>query len=78
MRVSQTTGVRTHRDSTVLISDHPSSPVNFPHFLVPGKFGKFGKFASHRLIQSALTCRFCRLVSDHKAPRPSQWERGLG
>ena len=26
---------------------HPSSPVTFPPFLIPGKFGMFGKFAFH-------------------------------
>jgi hypothetical protein len=45
MRVSPTAEVKTRRAITVFISDHPSSPVNFPRFLVPGKFGKF---AFHR------------------------------
>jgi hypothetical protein len=49
MRVSPTAEVKTRRAITVFISAHPSSPVNFPLFLIPGKFGKFGKFASHRL-----------------------------
>jgi hypothetical protein len=40
--------VRTPGDITVLISDHPSSPVNFLLFLVSRKFRKFRKFASHR------------------------------
>jgi hypothetical protein len=40
--------VRTRGDITVLISDHPSSPVNFLLFPIPRKFRKFRKFASHR------------------------------
>jgi hypothetical protein len=37
--------VRTRGDIDLLISDHPSSPVNFLLFLIPRKFRKF---ASHR------------------------------
>jgi hypothetical protein len=48
MRVSPTAEVKTRRAITMFISDHPSSPVNFPRFLVPRKFRKFGKFAFYR------------------------------
>jgi hypothetical protein len=47
-------GVRTRGDSNVVIRDHPSPPVNFLPFLIPGKFGKFGKFTFHRPTQFTL------------------------
>jgi hypothetical protein len=66
MRVSQTVGLKTRGDITAPISDHQSSPVNFPLYLVPRKFGNFGKFASPRPRQSALNWAVCRLLATAK------------
>jgi hypothetical protein len=49
--------VSTRRAIPALSSDQASSPVNFPRFLIPGKFGKFGKFTSRRPRQSAVIWR---------------------
>jgi len=46
-RVFQAARLNTRRDSTVLIRDHPSSPLNFLLFLVPRKFRKFRKFTTN-------------------------------
>ena len=58
-RASEGQGVRAS-------SDHPSSLVNFPPFLVPGMFGKFGKFTTHHPNQPALIGAFAA------SPKPSE------